>query len=874
MKKLFLSVAILCGLITLGSCADELELDNMTSETITPQGKMILKVGMPDDDSRVAYDDNKLQLTWEEDDQLVVIAYSEQNDRLKPIAYKYFNLIKGAGTKKGEFSGDSIPGATHYEVGYGVKDLNGNISFPSGNILLNNQVQAGNNSTAHLKNTLRLTSDTLTTEELNSNFSLKMRNSFLKVKMNALPDKITRLNQITWTTNGGTADANSIEMVLKEVKPGAITAYMCFDPAKMNIKTGGRFDLQLISGCNIYAYSVMSEKGKTYKSGTRYTLQIDKADQWKKTQISNDEIWVKMKSYKAKQSTKDYTLQSEPNEFGFYVIKKNDGSPIVNVPAEILAYNDQVKNVILPASVKTIGPRAFSFSQLSYISLPEKLEKIGDSAFDSCNELTIVDLPEGLKEIDQHAFRLCMGLTSVQLPESLSKMGNGVFINNSNLLEVKMPHHMAELPDSTFLHCSHIQKVDLPDNLTTVGLCSFYNCEQLASINLPATVNHIKDFAFTQCASLNSIKLPENSGNIKLGNYAFMSCYSLSHISLPASVTEVGQGTFSECSNLERFDGACSLISADRKSLMTNGKLLAICPKNLSSIDLPEGLVEIAPYTFAQCMELTSVKLPMGLQIIGDAAFYSCIKLKEITIPSSVTQLGKNIFFDCNELEKFSGQYASKDGRYLVKDNHLMAFAPKNLKSTVVPDGVTEIPSSFFYYSTLLEEIKLPTSLRNINEGAFAYCTGLKQIIVPEGVTTLGNQAFYNCSMLSDVQLPSTLQEIGFQCFFLNSKLESIVLPKNMTKLGANCFYDCNQLKSVTVLSPYLYNLNYSNYFPMKVNTLRLNAALKDEVIFLGPNDYAWAVSHWEKVILIDENNNEINSSSLPEMGDGGNAWR
>lgn len=60
---------------------------------------------------------------------------------------------------------------------------------------------------------------------------------------------------------------------------------------------------------------------------------------------------------------------------------------------------------------------------------------------------------------------------------------------------------------------------------------------------------------------------------------------------------------------------------------------------------------ESIPYdTFFQCKNLTHVDIPDGITTIGDYAFYNCSNLVSVVIPNSVTRIRWNVFHNCRNL--------------------------------------------------------------------------------------------------------------------------------------------------------------------------------------------------------------------------------
>jgi len=136
-----------------------------------------------------------------------------------------------------------------------------------------------------------------------------------------------------------------------------------------------------------------------------------------------------------------------------------------------------VKNVILPAGLESIGAGAFKhknylegvdfsrvkllkdipldlFQRSSYlneISIPECVEVIGNNAFESCIRLKDVKFSSSgkLREIGDYAFKDC-GLLDLILPDKLEKISVGAFENNRLLKTVKIPRKVSSISDGAF----------------------------------------------------------------------------------------------------------------------------------------------------------------------------------------------------------------------------------------------------------------------------------------------------------------------------------------------------------------------------------------------------------------------------------------
>ncbi len=117
-------------------------------------------------------------------------------------------------------------------------------------------------------------------------------------------------------------------------------------------------------------------------------------------------------------------------------------------------------DVVIPETVKgvpvtKIGVRAFAFSDVTSVKLPETIEIIDEEAFDDCGELQDVNIPESVVEIRDRAFYFCESLAiELELPSGLTVLGEQAFGNCSNMDAMNgilvIPNDVKELKNRTF----------------------------------------------------------------------------------------------------------------------------------------------------------------------------------------------------------------------------------------------------------------------------------------------------------------------------------------------------------------------------------------------------------------------------------------
>ena len=513
---------------------------------------------------------------------------------------------------------------------------------------------------------------------------------------------------------------------------------------------------------------------------------------------------------------------------------------------------EHIVNVTLPAGTTKIGNNAFSgCTSLQNITLGKILLEIGAYAFggcsagyqsfDGCAALELADpaLPVHLNTLGEGAFEECESISEISLHAGITQIPDNVFQSCSGLLKVRFGGNVTEIGASAFNGCSALADIEFPETLTDIGDTAFLLCTALEAISLPDSLRHIGFHAFYMTGYYSTganwslgatgkgalyigkhlIELERNYSSpgfiVKDGTLCIADCaleYSASDggkfttVSLPASIRAIGADAFDGRSAISQLTikdlaGWCTVQLANEKSnpMYYADTMRLTGEGEIRKLTVPEGVTEIAPYTFYNVTRLTGAELPstvtsvgeyafaksfsiatkgsidlggartiaahafegagMGtvsfgsVESIGEYAFSGCDALAAVSLPASTEQIGLRAFAGCPQLAEIT--VAKGNPVYTAEGNCL-------LEGDVLVAGC--------------KDSVIPSSVKEIGAYAFSSITSMAEIIIPEGVERIGDWAFYNCNFLSAVALPASVAEVGERAFYNCTALTAVTI--------------------------------------------------------------------------------------------------
>ena len=131
-----------------------------------------------------------------------------------------------------------------------------------------------------------------------------------------------------------------------------------------------------------------------------------------------------------------------------------------------------------------------------------------DYAFQNCTSLAEIAFPASLTSIGEKAFYSC-SLAEIVFPASLTSIGFAAFARCASLTRVVNLENtkVTSIGEYIFASCTSLAEIAFPASLTSIGFYAFNGCTSLAEITLPASLTSIGDGAFNGCTSLQYIRI-------------------------------------------------------------------------------------------------------------------------------------------------------------------------------------------------------------------------------------------------------------------------------------------------------------------------------------------------------------------------------
>ena len=178
---------------------------------------------------------------------------------------------------------------------------------------------------------------------------------------------------------------------------------------------------------------------------------------------------------------------------------------------------------------------------------------------------------------------------------------------------------------------------------------------------------------------------------------------------------------------------------------------------------IEDGVSEVRGYAFSGCTALSSARLPEECTLFEAGVFLSCKSLASVSLPKNIETLPESCFDGCTALRRID-----------------------------LPENVTVFEHSAFNLCESLTSLRLPEGLVTIGSNCFDGCKSLSSLVdksgdarLPASLREVGNYAFADCAALERISFDMPLEELGFSVFAGCTSLARVFLSKDIVHISA-----------------------------------------------------------------------------------------
>lgn len=493
-----------------------------------------------------------------------------------------------------------------------------------------------------------------------------------------------------------------------------------------------------------------------------------------------------------------------------------DGTTITGLSESGIAKRKDNRELVLPDKtpdgkyVTAIGKAttdtglfATADEQFTKVTLPAKLETIGDKAFVN-NGITKVEFPKTLKSIGIAAFQRNK-LESVILPDSVTTLGGGAFGTNATIKKIVLSKGLTEIAAGAF-GCSDasnfmtgLTELTIPEGITKIGQNAFAG-NNIHNIVIPSTVKTIDRFAFSTKEYLTDpCTLTLSEGLEKIGADAFRN-KSIASVVLPTTLQKIEKTTFKREYSSGADSGKTKLyVSTEEQYNDTKNFPQSSYHQVIFRVPGEEDKWNAEDFTYGTitqdlypATDMSAVTKITGVGITGfsEAGLEKLEKNKDLVIPAKdadrnpIVGIGAGAFqkkgitsviFPKGVMASYSGsdiaEGLTERGNFIILSS---AFLGNELTSVDFPEGVIYVGGNAFK-NNKLKSVKFSHTIWRLDNGSFA-ANQISRIDFPKTCDfhlNIDNQVFMT-NQIKSVRLPDRTEKVTMYAFAGNPGKEDL----------------------------------------------------------------------------------------------------
>ena len=494
----------------------------------------------------------------------------------------------------------------------------------------------------------------------------------------------------------------------------------------------------------------------------------------------------------------------------FYVYYSNSGSKPIH---KVIINGTEVTNITIPTGINKIGANVFYMANaLEQVVIPEGVQEIGECAFGEI-ALNKIFIPTTLKKVgnlalyapkeiyitDADAWLAC----DFERKGSYASVINSdtkIFLNNELLTEITLKS-TSRLGKYAFNGYKYLFRATI-ESWPGGG---YYVTETFDCDCLREVLNLTDNYLYPGSSILNGLannawwiyKKPEdrrvfidNDFAVYLDSTGDQSCIikylgDATEVILPDTLEGKPYGfdkwSFYNKSNITK-------MTLPATTTFINGNAFNGCVnwEGAVNIDASDGIYS---YAFKNCGKLTEIRFNKDAKSFASNVYEGCTGAKYLTFGNALN----TSYFD-----KSSIPYTSHDRYYTFYNSVLEGFY---LSHNITGKGWSYWDGCSALKRIDVDQIGFLCSMTNRENNVKAsifykrpdlYLNGelVETLVVPDGVEKIESYTFCNATF-KKVILPSSVKQIGDYAFYGCANLQEVVLPEGLTTIGASAFDSC-----------------------------------------------------------------------------------
>ena len=179
------------------------------------------------------------------------------------------------------------------------------------------------------------------------------------------------------------------------------------------------------------------------------------------------------------------------------------------------------------------------------------------------------------------------------------------------------------------------------------------------------------------------------------------------------------------------------------------GKLFT---REITKLDIPDGVTEVKDYAFAGCQSIVSAELPETVTHLGECAFIECYSLKTLSLPKSLETVGGQMYTynHCAEKVDFQGS---------IKDWCKIEFTFVGYVGAMRFGRTLLMGADLYIQGNLIENLVVPETITTLKDCTFMGCKSIKTVTISASVTSIERQVFAGCENLQTITFKGTVAQ-------------------------------------------------------------------------------------------------------------------